>query len=311
MTNGSWSNDQQLILTLPGGAISGARIVIDGTRDAILVYGSDNSLQMSIAASAGTDSLGNTFPEGFAVSPDASPGLRLGLLGGTALQYFPSGVSGDHNSAGTQLLAFGAGTAAWTLLATTATQMLDVTDYVGVGLESNSDDGTSHTCIAKLNYIDTGGGVHSFVTVDATGGKVTAGTVTGVKPGSGSGRGSVAQPETWHSASSLLTSGWTTTGPTNPLRYRVEGVGSGQQVRLDGAVQTTGAGPWPAFGNVLVLPAGYIPAQNHKYVTPSAIDVTAGQSTVIVVTTGGVQAGQAFTAAGQQLYMDGVTFPLD
>lgn len=65
MSHSGWSNDQPLILTLPGGATSGARIVIDGTRDAIFVYDASNNLAESLAAAAGNDGHGNTYQAGY------------------------------------------------------------------------------------------------------------------------------------------------------------------------------------------------------------------------------------------------------
>ena len=67
MSHSGWSNDQPLILTLPGGATSGARIVIDGTRDAIFVYDAGNNLTESLAASSGTDGQGNNYQAGYSV----------------------------------------------------------------------------------------------------------------------------------------------------------------------------------------------------------------------------------------------------
>jgi hypothetical protein len=45
----SWSNTSISSLTLPTGATSGARIVLDGTTDTILVYDAANNLIMSVA----------------------------------------------------------------------------------------------------------------------------------------------------------------------------------------------------------------------------------------------------------------------
>lgn len=64
--SGSWSNDFQTIIILPTGAMSGARIVIDGTNDRILVYDTDGALVDSVAASAGADPMGNAYLQGVA-----------------------------------------------------------------------------------------------------------------------------------------------------------------------------------------------------------------------------------------------------
>lgn len=77
MGHSGWSNDEPLILTLPGGATSGARIVIDGTRDAIFIYNSAGVLVGSIAATSGTDGAGNPYDAGFTVYYDTGSGITL------------------------------------------------------------------------------------------------------------------------------------------------------------------------------------------------------------------------------------------
>lgn len=52
-------------LTLPANAGNGARIVLDGTTDAILIYNSSNQLVDSLAATAGFDQFGNNFLAGY------------------------------------------------------------------------------------------------------------------------------------------------------------------------------------------------------------------------------------------------------
>lgn len=50
------------ILTIPPGATTGARIVIDGTRGAIFIYNASNQLVGSWSGTAGNDGLGNNYP---------------------------------------------------------------------------------------------------------------------------------------------------------------------------------------------------------------------------------------------------------
>jgi hypothetical protein len=69
MSGGSWSNTLTTSLTLPTGAPPPlARIVEDGTTDTILMYDSTGALIASIAATAGTDSFGNSYPAGISAS---------------------------------------------------------------------------------------------------------------------------------------------------------------------------------------------------------------------------------------------------
>lgn len=63
----------QRTLTLPTGALPPTpRIVLDGTNDVILVYGTGGALVGSFAATAGTDSLGNSYPAGLSVGSTAA-----------------------------------------------------------------------------------------------------------------------------------------------------------------------------------------------------------------------------------------------
>lgn len=63
-----WENDFLTSLTLPTGATSGARIVLDGTTDTELVYDASGNLIASIAATSGTDGFGNSYPAGISSS---------------------------------------------------------------------------------------------------------------------------------------------------------------------------------------------------------------------------------------------------
>lgn len=59
-----WDNSFQSIITLPSGATTGARIVLDGAGDRILVYDTDNNLIASIAPTQGIDDQGTPYLEG-------------------------------------------------------------------------------------------------------------------------------------------------------------------------------------------------------------------------------------------------------
>jgi hypothetical protein len=65
----SWSNALTTSLTLPTGAQDPTpRIVENGITDTILVYGPGGALVASIAATAGTDALGNHYPAGISAT---------------------------------------------------------------------------------------------------------------------------------------------------------------------------------------------------------------------------------------------------
>lgn len=63
--SGSWSNNATTSLTLPTGAVPPQqRITLDGSTDTILVYSATGALIASVAATAGNDGLGNSYPAG-------------------------------------------------------------------------------------------------------------------------------------------------------------------------------------------------------------------------------------------------------
>lgn len=95
MSNGGWSNSLTTSLTLPTGALTGARIVEDGTTDTILMYDSTGALIASIAATAGTDGFGNAYPAGIsATSGVISQSIILVYHGTPAAGNLIASISG-------------------------------------------------------------------------------------------------------------------------------------------------------------------------------------------------------------------------
>lgn len=305
LLGGTLGNQYELIGAMTIGTPGGKRLALDGTAQAALFYDAGGALTASLAPAAGSDALGNVFPLGLKVGRAGGAGAVLGYSGTTGLLYFPGVVTNILNDANAQLNNQGVGNAAQSFLTiSSATDNLQL-DRVASNWYSSSHDGTLRTQIAEA-YVDSAGNPHFYKTLDYTGQALTA-KITGITPGTGTSGANPATAETWHPAASLLSASWTTSGVTNPLRYQLQADGT---VRLDGEILTTGAGPWPANATILTLPVGYRPAAPHPFITRSAIAVTAGQDTVNVLAGGGVQNGQAFTASGQGLWFDGITFPL-
>lgn len=90
--SGSWSNTLTTSLTLPTGAITGARIVLDGTSDTILIYDSSNNLIASVAAASGTDSSGQGYVQGVGVYNRGSNTYLQELAGGILLGSISGGI---------------------------------------------------------------------------------------------------------------------------------------------------------------------------------------------------------------------------
>lgn len=74
-------------LVLPSNATSGARIVLDGTTNAILMYSAANNLIESISATAGVDSAGNHYPAGYCQFGDVTTNIPfVNILNGVVYQ---------------------------------------------------------------------------------------------------------------------------------------------------------------------------------------------------------------------------------
>lgn len=297
MSNGSWSNTtSRRIIVVVGTPFSG-----------IFFYdpfpGTGN-LVASWTVDAGTDPYGNTYPAGFNQTINNNSAITINPTNGMTFTTTNPNVDEPTQLTAAQIGAFAAAFDEFDLIGARDSTN---TAHWFVTVRSASQDATqSPQAIIRLLQ---GAQTVNALLCDYAGGHLL-GNVTAVKPATGTST-VAAVAEAWNSATPLLSSLWATTGVNNPLRYRIEGIGPGRQVRMDGLIQTTGAGPWPANANILTFGTGYIPALNHHFVTRSAIAVAADTDTVTVVNTGGVQNGQTFTAPGQKLYFDGITYPLD
>lgn len=304
----AWTNDIQTFLIIPTGATTGARIAInEANSGAILVYNSLGQLFEAIAAMAGTDAYGNSFGQGFTVGVPNFPQVVITVAsdGKSGLIFFPTGSTHIHNSGGIQAFMQGTGAAAYDQLQILWPQDNVQLDSIVTAGVSSSNDGTTQQAQLLEYYSDTGGTLHLYRTLGPGGMTIYAGTITAVQPGTGT-RATPAAAESWHTAT-ITSALWTSTGVAQPARYRFMPDGT---VMLDGELLTTGAGPWPANATIFSLPTGYMPAQSTPFITRSDIAVAAGQCTVNVLSSGGVQNGQAFTAANQRLWFSGARFPV-
>lgn len=96
----SWSNTLTTSLTLPTGALPPTpRIVEDGLSDTILMYGAGGALIASIAATAGTDGLGNSYPAGISSTGGVvSQSIILVYSGTPALGNLIASIAGQAAS---------------------------------------------------------------------------------------------------------------------------------------------------------------------------------------------------------------------
>lgn len=255
----------------------------------------------SWTAAAGTDPYGNPYPAGFNVQSGPSHIEIQSFSFGLVTQTFITGNPAVSTSSEIFAEAGGIPGDEFDEFTLISAQNSTFTDFVRLTMASNTTTGSRDGAIFEVSY--SGGDV--TLTANFTGVNISAGSITAVNPTTGTSYANPAVAETWHTPT--LAAGWTVTGASNPVRYRAEPQGC---IRIDGEVLTTGAGPWPANNTVFSLPSVYMPSENHPFITRSDIAVAAGQCTVNVLSSGGVQNGQAFTAAGQRLWFDGVVFPL-
>lgn len=66
-----WSNDSETTITLPTGATTGARVVIDGVTGAIEVYDASNNLAAVLSGNPGVDGQGNSWGTGLTMTEGA------------------------------------------------------------------------------------------------------------------------------------------------------------------------------------------------------------------------------------------------
>lgn len=91
MAQGGWSNDAIETLTIPTGATTGARIVIDGTRGAILVYNSAGQLVAAISSVSGVAADSTVyFPQIESIDPASG---RTLILNSAEIDFAQAGAS--------------------------------------------------------------------------------------------------------------------------------------------------------------------------------------------------------------------------
>lgn len=283
----------------PGSGI----FVYDGTPAAGNLIG-------SWAAAAGDDAFGNPYPQGLMIgTPANSSTIVLGETGGSPLIYFPTGRSQVSASAAIQAITMGTGAPSYEQIQIISARDSTENDLVGTTWLSSSPDGSQIPQIQEF-YQDSLGGLHFYRIMSLAGDAVT-GSLTATHPtGSPPSRTTPAVAETWQTASLAANFG-TNVGDQAP-RFRMDGLAGGI-VRLDGVAYTTAA--TAASATIFTLPPGYRPTQRKRFTTPSNASgltgATVGAATVIVATSGAVELGPAANAAGQQIVLEGCTFPVD
>lgn len=306
----AWTNLIQTFLVIPTGATTGARIAINvDNSGAIVIYNASNQLFESIAAMGGTDPFGNSYGAGFTVGVPDNPQVVITTAadGKSGLIFFPTGSTHIHNSGALQAFQQnGTGAASWDQLQIVGPQDNVQLDSIITAWLSSSNDGTQEAQF-QMYYSDSLSNLHLYELMDFAGLVINAGNITAVQPGTGTSRTNAAVPESWHNA--VLGAGFITNIADQVPRYRFEPIAGGQ-VRLDGVVYTSAA--TAAGAAMLTLPVGYRPTARKRFTGVTSVSGNAlGGTLVEVLATGVVELAPAASAAGQQIVLDGITFPVD
>lgn len=285
--SGSWSNNATTSLTLPTGAVPPQqRITLDGSSDTILIYSATGALIASIAATAGTDGLGNSYPAGISSTGGViSDSIILVYSGtpalGTLLASIASAASTD--SFGNGYVA-GIGTYDYNIdqvfTALQAGQVLfgsivgHIPDTADAGLIAPSINGNTNTLgiesptnVAMIQpaLLQLFSGNGSATTGQPGVPHVKLSDTTSVQPGDAYLSGTMIQTDlsgtllTWQTPS--FNAGYSAGGAA---QYRATGL---DEVKWDLAVtQTTGVGAAGGAVVIAAVPAQYRPKGNARMV---------------------------------------------
>jgi hypothetical protein len=261
-------------LTIPFGATTGERIVLDGVHGVILLYNSANQLVASYAPINGSDGKGSTYVgPGLAVysgTGGSSSGLPYAFLSsnfeGLLGLFFPSNDTHEILASAINLQFNNAGTPQQKLITNvTGPVSSSRQDFVVIGLCASADDG-SEFAAAFFEYHDASGNTYEHIVFDPTGLQMPfASQILGNRPGQ-----SVPVSDTWHSLSPLA-SGFNITGNNFNgdacyCQYTYEPMGNFGSVHIRGNINVT-AGPGLSTFKLLTgvgngLPTiGYVPTQ--------------------------------------------------
>ena len=238
------------------GTIITTVLKIIGAKGKILIYSpteGPGNLIGSWAGQGGTDSSGNTYPQGLAIFNDFL------TIKDPAAIIFTSGASFEGASASILSAVSGVNPAQFMQLSinSPATNVVGATDRVYVVLNSAAQDNSSDSNL-ELLYQGSNGNFHLYASLDATGFNQLAGNSTAADPNTLPG---AVSPETWHNFSIVTGSaGVDQGGISYPPQY---------MLLSNGDVAIAGVYVSPAGGLVVnttwaTIPAltGYRPATN-------------------------------------------------
>jgi len=240
-----------------GTTISGAQVVAYGTSGEILVYSgtpASGNLIGAWSGASGTDSHGNSYPQGLSVGAAGTGQVLLFDNGGQGVLSFVNTGFGNGS-----LFGGVSGTYAYVVLTGPGNTVTGHTDYAENALFSS--DGVSSSASEEFIYWDANGSSHAYSLMNCGGFQIAAGSIAAVQPGTGTSSTNPANTETWHyvgtSGQPGFGSGWSNYGTGfASLAFRLLPTGN---VEIRGKVA-----PGSANSTMFTLPTGYRPATEQQ-----------------------------------------------
>jgi len=252
------------------------------------------NLVLSIAPSAGTDTFGNPYPEGFnLLRTSASSGTQIGLATGAAAESTSAAlypyIANESNPDEYYFTTFRS--------AVNSNQQ----DRVQLQLTSSASDSSS-AAQGYISYVGANGSNNTIFVWGYNGLTLyVVNQINAVKPGTGTSATNPAQVEGWHSMS--LASGFTAGGQTPEYRLWPDNT-----VRLRGSVSLTAT---HAAGTAFwTCPAGYAPQVSQYFMTPNSLGSYALGGYSVHVNTSSLLTGAA-GVSGNFITLDGIAYTLD
>lgn len=306
MSNNGWSNQTNTRV-----------VIVEGTPySGLFFYAPEpgpGNLVGSWTVDAGIDPYLNSYPAGLEIGSllgSAGVVIAVGPDGKTGFIYFPGIVANVLNDAHIQLNQQGLAPGQFSFLTIASAEDATQQDIIAANLAASSQDGTQlPTLTIAYQQPPPGNLVFNMLSASLAGCSIT-GAVTAVRPGTGTARATPALPETWHAAA--LTADFTTNAGDQAPRYQLEGVNAGRG-RLDGVVYSVGVSP--SGTTMFTVPAALVPKFRKRFETVTNGAAAVGGSTLLIQPVTAVNPGdvvlEVAMTAGQQLVLDGVTWPVD
>jgi hypothetical protein len=282
---------QRLVsLTIPTGATTGARVVINGATGTITGYNAANQVVYVLS------------PTSFIVGPSTGTQIELTESGTNGLLEFLFNTASLIN--GYIEGQLGVGGLGSIVEQGPQSTVAGYTDSVQTVMGSAEPTALLPAFYA-LFYIDALGVSHDYFEVSDYGAAINGAIVTGIVPGTGTTPSNPAVAETWHNIP--LAAGWTIVAGYT-AQYRMNALGN---VELSGRITCSSA----SLIISTALPNGYYATgvTGMTAAVTATVDATAiaGQTIRIALSNAGILSiAGVTTVAGVVISLDGVMFPV-